>query len=241
MKENNRKASDTQYVSFSDWSKITFVYCLIPVSLFISAGDLKWINAWIFSIAILIAGVGGRIWAEKKHPGIVKERLSAIKVKESNIKYWDKILAPLMAFSIGFPLPIIAGLDHRFMWSPVFSTWLNLIGFCLIISGYLFAVWALAENKFFSTVVRIQPERGHSVCDTGPYRIVRHPGYAGNIIALFGIVFFLNSLWALVPASFALIITIIRTNKEDQVLKEELPGYSDYMQRVHYKLVFGIY
>ncbi|PIQ26950.1 isoprenylcysteine carboxyl methyltransferase [bacterium (Candidatus Blackallbacteria) CG17_big_fil_post_rev_8_21_14_2_50_48_46] len=238
---NSRRENDAQHVPFVDWLKITFVYCLVPVALFISAGDFQWVNAWIFSIAIVIAGVGGRIWAEKKHPGIVEERLSSIKIDKSNIKVWDKILAPLMAFSIGFPLPIIAGLDHRFMWSPIFSFWLSLMGFIFIISGYLFAVWALAENKFFSTVVRIQSERGHSVCDSGPYRMVRHPGYAGNVFALFGIVLFLNSIWALIPTLFALMITIMRTEKEDQTLKEELPGYADYAQRVHYKLFIGIY
>ena len=146
-----------------------------------------------------------------------------------------------MALSLMFPLVIVAGLDHRFGWSPVFPLWLIVIGFILISLGYAFAVWALAENRFFSSVVRIQTDRGHVVCDSGPYRIVRHPGYAGNILPLLGIVLALSSVWTLIPATVALIITVIRTALEDQTLQEELPGYRDYARRVRYRLIQGIY
>jgi protein-S-isoprenylcysteine O-methyltransferase Ste14 len=81
----------------------------------------------------------------------------------------------------------------------------------------------------------------HTVCDSGPYRFVRHPGYAGNIIALFGIVLALGSLWALIPATVASIIAMIRTVLEDRTLQAELPGYRDYAQRVRYRLIPWIY
>ena len=102
-------------------------------------------------------------------------------------------------------------------------------------------MWALIENRFFSSVVRIQVERGHAVCDSGPYRIVRHPGYTGNILALLGIVLALSSMWTLIPAAVALIIAVIRTVLEDQTLQDELPGYRDYAQRVRYRLIPGVY
>jgi len=159
----------------------------------------------------------------------------------SGVKSWDKVLAPLMAVSVGFPLVIVAGLDHRYGWSPVFPLWMNILGLILIAVGYAFAVWALVENRFFSSVVRIQTDRGHVVCDTGPYRIVRHPGYAGNILPLLGIVLALSSVWTLIPAAVALIIAVIRTALEDQTLQEELPGYRDYARRVRYRLIPGIY
>jgi protein-S-isoprenylcysteine O-methyltransferase Ste14 len=136
---------------------------------------------------------------------------------------------------------IVAGLDHRYEWSPEFPLWLITVGFLLISFGYAFASWALAENRFFSSVVRIQAERGHVVCDTGPYRWVRHPGYAGSIPPLFGIVLALGSVWALIPAAVALIITVIRTVLEDRTLQQELPGYRDYVRRVRYRLIPGIY
>ena len=146
-----------------------------------------------------------------------------------------------MALSIGFPLVIVAGLDHRYGWSPELPIWIILLGFILIMLGYAFAAWAMAENRFFSSVVRIQTERGHQVCDGGPYRIVRHPGYAGSILALPGIVLALSSAWTLIPAAAALIIAVIRTALEDQTLQEELPGYRDYAQRIRYRLLPGVY
>ena len=151
------------------------------------------------------------------------------------------MLAPLMAMSLVFPLVIVAGLDHRFNWSPEFPLWLSVVGFIFIAFGYSFAAWAFLENRFFSGVVRIQTDRGHVVCDTGPYRFVRHPGYAGNILPLFGIVLSLGSAWTLIPVAVAIIIMVIRTALEDKTLHEELPGYSDYMQRVPYRLIPGIY
>ena len=90
-------------------------------------------------------------------------------------------------------------------------------------------------------MVRIQADRGHVVCDSGPYRFVRHPGYAGNIIALFGIVLALGSVWTLIPAAVASIIAVIRTALEDHTLKEELPDYRNYARRVRYRLIPAIY
>ena len=79
------------------------------------------------------------------------------------------------------------------------------------------------------------------MCDSGPYRVVRHPGYAGNLLALPGMVLALNSMWTLIPAAVALIIAEIRTVLEDQTLQDELPGYRDYARRVRYRLIPGIY
>lgn len=221
------------------WIRLIFVYLLIPLILFASAWDFNWWQAWVFSLIIFAAGIASRAWAEQRHPGLLAERAKFSKAPD--VKPWDKLLAPLMAISISFPLVIVAGLDHRFGWSPVFPIWLNILGFILIATGYAFASWAIVENRFFSGAVRIQTDRGHIVCDSGPYRIVRHPGYIGNILPLPGIALALSSVWTLIPAAAAMIIIIIRTALEDQTLKEELPGYRAYAQRVRYRLFPGIY
>jgi len=226
-------------VSPRQWIRLVVVYLLIPLILFICGGDLGWWQAWLYSMLILAAGIGGRMWAEKRHPGLTAERQNIENIQ--NAKAWDKVLAPLMAVSLVFPMVIVAGLDHRFNWSPEFPQWLSVVGFLFIAFGYSFAAWAFVENRFFSSVVRIQTDRGHVVCDTGPYRFVRHPGYAGNILPLFGIVLALGSVWTLIPAAVATIIAVIRIVLEDQTLQEELPGYRDYTQRVRYRLIPGIY
>lgn len=237
-----RKAAEpdgAQAASTRQWIRIVGVYLLIPLILFICGGEIFWWQAWLYSLLVFGAGVGGRMRAERRHPGLMAERQNIENIR--NAEPWDRVLAPLMAVSIGFPMVVVAGLDQRNNWSPEFPLWLTVLGFLMISAGYGFAAWALVENRFFSSVVRIQKDRGHVVCDTGPYRYVRHPGYAGNIPPLFGIVLALGSVWALIPAVFALGITVIRTVLEDRALQEDLPGYKDYARRVHFRLLPGVW
>lgn len=228
-----------QTAPLRQWIGIVAFYVSIPLTLLVCGGDFGWWQAWIYSLLIVGVGIVSRIWAERRHPGLAAERQDIEKMKGA--KAWDKVLAPLMALSVGFPLVIVAGLDHRNGWSSLFPLWLGLLGFILILLGYAFAGWALVENRFFSSVVRIQTDRGHVVCDSGPYRILRHPGYAGNILPLIGIVLALNSVWTLIPAAVALIITVVRTELEDRTLQKELPGYVEYARRVRYRLIPWIY
>lgn len=239
MNSATKKAENIQNLTPRLWIRLIVVNLFMPLVLFLFAGDFKWWQAWVYAILFLAASLGGRLWAEHRHPGLLAERA---KFKEQqDIKPWDTILSPLMAVSLTLPPLIVAGLDHRFGWSSHFSIWLNLAGLLLIAAGYTIGAWALAENRFFAGVVRIQTERGHQVCDSGPYRIVRHPGYAGNLLALPGLVLTLSSTWTIIPAVIAFIIAILRTTLEDHTLQEELPGYSDYAQRVRYRLFPGIY
>jgi len=239
VSENADSKEAVQLASLTQWIRLVLLYLIIPLVLLICGGDLHWWQAWLYSLLIFAAGIGGRLWAEQRHQGLLAERQNIENFETA--KPWDKVLAPLMAISIGFPMVIVAGLDHRYNWSTDFPLWVIVIGFISILLGYSFAVWALAENRFFYSVVLIKTDQGHVVCDSGPYRFVRHPGYAGNIPPLFGIAFALGSVWTLIPAVVALIITIIRTVLEDRALQEELPGYRDYSQRVPYRLIPGIY
>ena len=232
-------AKAAKATSSRQWIRLVLVYLLIPLILLLCGGDIDWWQAWLYSVVIIVAGIGGRMWAEQRHPGLLAERQNIESIQDA--KNWDKVLAPLMAVTVVYPLVVVAGLDHRFNWSAIFPLWLIVPGFVLIVLGYAFATWALAENRFFSSVVRIQTDRGHTVCDSGPYRFVRHPGYAGNIFALFGIVLALGSVWTVIPAVVASIIAVIRTALEDRTLLEELPGYRDYAQRVRYRLIPWVY
>ncbi len=217
------------------WVALVLTYLLMPLALLLCGWDIAWWQGWLFSALFIIIAIVSRVKAEKRHPGLLAERSKF--GKDQNVKPWDKVLAPLMAISISFPLFIVAGLDHNFGWSPKFPVWLNLLGFVLIIVGYSFATWAMVENRFFSTMTRIQMDRGHVVCDSGPYQIVRHPAYSGNMLALPGIVMALGSVWTILPVIVALIITVIRTLLEDRTLQKELPGYKEYASRVHHRLI----
>ena len=222
-----------------EWLRLILVHLSIPLILFACGGNIHWWQAWVFSVLIVAAGIGGRIWAEWRHPGLMAERTRSLKA--SNVKAWDKVLGPLMALTLSFPLVIVAGLDHRFCWSPIFPAWLNITGVFIVALGYAFAAWAFAENRFLSAMMRIQTDRGHVVCDSGPYRIIQRPGYAGNLLALPGFVLALKTVWTLVPVGVALAVAVIRTALEDRTLQEELPGYREYSSRVRYRLSPGVY
>ena len=228
-------------VTAREWLRQVVIHLSIPLVLLTCGGDVRWWQAWVLSLLLVAAGVGGRIWAECRHPGLMAERERTRSLKGADIKSWDKVLGPLMALTLSFPLVIVAGLDHRLGWSPAFPAWLDIAGILLVAAGFAFGAWALAENRFFSTLVRIQTDRGHTVCDRGPYRIVRHPGYAGSLLATAGIVLALGSAWTLVPAGGALVVAVTRTALEDRTLHDELPGYREYASRVRYRLLPGIY
>jgi protein-S-isoprenylcysteine O-methyltransferase Ste14 len=101
--------------------------------------------------------------------------------------------------------------------------------------------WAMASNKYFSTCVRIQIDRGHTVATSGPYRYIRHPGYVGYTVSFLGMSLALGSLWAIIPAGLIACLLVVRTALEDRTLQDELPGYKDYAQRVRYRLLPGIW
>ena len=119
-----------QSASPRQWIRLIVVYLLIPLILLLCGGDLGWWQAWLYSLLILAAGIGGRMWAEQRHPGLFAERQNIENIK--NAKAWDKVLAPLMAVSISYPMVLVAGLDHRYNWSSDFPLWLIVIGFILI-------------------------------------------------------------------------------------------------------------
>jgi protein-S-isoprenylcysteine O-methyltransferase Ste14 len=221
------------------WASLTAVYALHACVLMLCGYDLGWWQGWAYALVFVSAGIGVRLWAERRHPGLMAERAQL--ARAPGVKSWDRLLAPLMALSLGLPLFVVAGLDHRFGWSTDFPSWLNILGLLLAAAGYGFAGWAFLENRFFSAVVRIQSERGHAVCDTGPYAIVRHPGYSGSVLPPFAMVLALDSVWTLIPATVAVVIAVMRTTLEDRTLQKELPGYRAYAERVRYRLIPGIY
>jgi protein-S-isoprenylcysteine O-methyltransferase Ste14 len=170
-------------------------------------------------------------------PELIAERLEIKK----DAKRWD-ILPAILIGRVG-PLVIlaVAGLDVRFAWSPHVPLTLQIMALAIAVLGLFITDWAVVSNKFFSCVVRIQKDRGHTVVAAGPYRYVRHPGYAGAILHNIATPVLLGSLWAIIPAGVVICITIIRTAFEDQTLQTELDGYKPYAKRVRYRLLPDIW
>lgn len=231
-------AEQNKPVSWRVIVQMVIVVLIAPFIPMIISGDWGWWEGWAYAIASILAFAVSRVLVSRVHPDLIAERARFMKAKDT--KPWDKILAPLFGFGSTLIL-VLAGLDKFYGWSSTFSTWINLVALVGIVLGYGFSSWALIENKFFSGTVRIQTERGHHVVSTGPYRIMRHPGYAGGLFGYLFIPLLLDSTWAFIPAILLGVVMVIRTALEDKTLQEELPGYKEFAQKTKYRLIPGIW
>ncbi|MGD9211210.1 MAG: isoprenylcysteine carboxylmethyltransferase family protein [Desulfobacteraceae bacterium] len=197
-----------------------------------------WWEAWVYALICILGFAISRMLAVRRHPDLLTERARFI--QHENTKSWDRLLAPLVGFGGGL-IPLVVGLDTLFSCSIPFSLPVKIISLVIILAGYALGSYALIENRFFSSIVRIQTDRGHQVVSGGPYRWLRHPGYTGALLTYLATPFFLDSRWAFLPAIFLTIILVIRTHLEDKSLQAELAGYSDYARLVRYRLLPGVW
>ena len=215
-------------MTWADSIKAVFWIVSIGALLFLSAGTLDWPNAWIFMAEFVIGGLAVTLWLAWRDPGLLKERMGGPFQKGQ--AFWDKVF---MAFIIvvWFGWLVLMALDAK-RWSlSHMPEALNYAGAVLIPIGF-FIVWlTFRENSFAAPVIKIQKERGQRVISTGPYRIVRHPMYAGGLLYMIGMPLLLGSWLGLLvlPLSLALSPCIFI---EEAALRQGLPGYGDYAARV---------
>ncbi len=203
---------------------------------FLPAGTLDWPRGWLFVLVSLTLSGLSVLYLWRKNP----EVLAARSRYRLEAKRWDKIL---LCFYLPATLAIlvVAGLDDwRFHWHPV-SWQVVEFGYMLFVFGMALLTISQGTNRFFESMVRIQTDRDHCVISTGPYRYVRHPGYAAGLLTAVGQALALGSLWALIPAGIACALFVLRIHWEDATLLAELPGYQQYAQTVRFRLVPGIW
>ncbi len=137
---------------------------------------------------------------------------------------------------------VIASLDvGRFHWSDTVPVAARAVGLALFTGGFGLVVWSVGVNRFFSSVVRIQTDRGHQIVTAGPYRYLRHPGYLGMLLGYPFMPMAIGSWWGLLPGLGSAIIVLRRTLIEDAYLREQLAGYREYAARVPSRLVPGVW
>jgi protein-S-isoprenylcysteine O-methyltransferase Ste14 len=205
---------------------------LAAVCLFGVAGTFRWWNAWaLLAVGLLISVLAGSLLCQS--PELLKERMTARK----QAKWWDKALVPLLGAVLPLLMIILAGLDRRYAWTRSLTTAGALAGLLVALAGVAVTYWAMRSNPFFSSHVRIQTDRGHTVVSRGAYGHIRHPGYAGSILYNLGSPLLLGSLVALWAGLALLFVLVLRTALEDRTLQSELPGYREYAARVRYRLV----
>ena len=214
--------------------KSVFSLVLIIAITFIGAGRIDYWQGWVYNGLNIIFLLLSYFLLPLD---LIEERL---KPKEG-IKKWDKIYY-IVSTPVYFAILIISILDGgRFGWEPRIPIFVLIIGIVVYIIGQAMILWAKKVNKFFSSVVRIQKDRGQTVCKEGPYRLVRHPGYLGGLLYIIVTPFVLGSFWGLIPVVIAVILLFIRTYLEDKTLQRELEGYTDYTNKTRYRLLPGIW
>jgi len=215
-------------------------YLLVaPLVLLLAGGEAAWLAGWAYIVLAMVATTGSRLIALKVSPEMLAERSRAGEVQ--GVPAWDRPLVFIIALAGPLATLLVAGLDHRFRWPPHFAVATQVAGCVLLALAYAFSVWAITSNRFFSAVVRIQTERGHQVVRSGPYAIVRHPAYAGGILAMLALPLMLDAAWSSVPAVCVAAVMVVRTALEDRMLQERLPGYRDYCTFVRFRLIPGVW
>ncbi|HTX79080.1 MAG TPA: isoprenylcysteine carboxylmethyltransferase family protein [Longilinea sp.] len=216
--------------------QILIMFIIIGAILFLAVGKIAWFWGWFF-LGIQLVGVAiNSVFMLHTNPETVAER-----GQPKDMKNWDKIIGGLWSVFQFMLLPAVSGLDVRFGWSGEPGLAWHVIGVLVFIAGSGLFSWAMIANTYFSTVVRIQTDRGQMVCKDGPYRFVRHPGYVGAILQSFGAPLLLGSWWALIVGVIAAAMMVIRTALEDRTLQDELPGYQEFTQEVRYRLLPGVW
>ena len=203
--------------------------------LFFVAGRWDYWQAWVYTgINTVILVLMGTLLT--KNSELVEERLNP----KEGMKSWDKfyfaVTTPLYMIAL-----VVAGLDARFGWTtnmPLTVYWASVVVYLI---GQGIFLWARYTNNYFSSVVRIQTDRGHAVCKEGPYRYVRHPGYVGGFLFTITIGLMLGSWWASIPQIIAALMLVWRTAREDKTLQAELPGYAEFTQVTKYRLLPGVW
>ena len=196
-----------------------------------SARTLDWYNAWLYGAFLLIVKLSSAVSLVRVNPAVLNARGTRQPLSRREQIFFSVFIPSSLA------IPIVAGLDAGGTGWSHRSTLELVIGLGFMLAGTSLVVWALAVNAFFEPSVRVQRDRGHTVCTTGPYRFVRHPGYTGAILATAAVPLALGSRWCFLPVAVMTVAFVVRTVYEDDMLRAELDGYEAYAVATRWRLL----
>jgi protein-S-isoprenylcysteine O-methyltransferase Ste14 len=208
---------------------------IMVVLLFLPTGTANWPLGWWFIVAFVVCVLIAIAIIWRANPELFTARSRV----QPGTKGRDYIFLVLVMGGF-IAMPLVAGLDFRFGWSAV-PSWVVVLGYVLFVLSFAGQTWPQAVNRHFEPGVRIQEDRGQTVIDTGPYAIVRHPGYISGALLALSMPLMLASWWALLPALVVTAALAVRTPFEERTLRAGLPGYTEYTQRVKYRWVPGVW
>lgn len=214
--------------------KIAGMAAIFAAALFLPAGTLAWPAGWVFLALFVAFTIALSSWLGRHDPALLEERMTGF--ARADKKSWDRTFIALTTVAFYGWLALMALDAARFHWSrvPLWTRWVG--GALLCASFYLFFL-TFRENSYLSPTVRVQRERAQTVVSTGPYRYVRHPMYAAFLVFALGTALMLGSWYGLPGGAVIGAMVAWRAVREERLLRDELPGYLDYMSRVRYRLV----
>lgn len=210
---------------------------LMGLCLFGAAGTLAWPEAWAYLDVHLACSLTMTVWMQRHDPELLRSRMRFFK---GSMQTGDRVF--MIVFLLLFiPYLLLPGLDAvRFGWSQV-PAWLEVFGLAGVALGMWLILRVMQVNSFASPMIEVQKERGHKVIDTGPYAVVRHPMYSGASLMLLSLPLGLGSWWMLLPGCAIACVFVLRIPLEEETLRRKLDGYTDYCQRVRFRLLPGIW
>ena len=199
--------------------------------LFVSAWTFNYWQAWVFLSVFGLSSLAVTVYLMKNDPKLLERRMHGGPTAEKELS--QKII--MSAASIGFAaILIVPALDHRWHWSAVLP-YAVIAGNILIVLGWTIILFVFRENTFTSATIEVVADQ--RVVSTGPYAVVRHPMYSGSLLYFLGIPIALGSWWGLLVGILMMPVFVLRLFDEEKLLARNLPGYSEYMDRVKYRLV----
>lgn len=199
--------------------------------LFLPAGTFNYWQAWVFIVVFMVTMSVFGIYFSITDPALVERRKQAGPTAEQSML--QKIVITILFIGLS-ALPVLSALDRRFGWSemPPLVSW---IGNALLVLSFIMFTFVFNVNSYGASTIRV--EQDQKVISTGPYALVRHPMYDGALVMVVGIALALGSWWALALLAITIPVLVIRILDEEKVLAKDLPGYTEYEQKVRYRLV----
>jgi protein-S-isoprenylcysteine O-methyltransferase Ste14 len=215
----------------------TFFVVAMGAVLFASAGTLHWSGAWAFLATSAVLGPACGLWLARTDPALLAERLRLTARDEQPAADKKFMLVFAATALIWF---VAMGLDRRMQASDV-PLALQVLGLAMYLLSTGFIMWVFRVNSFAAPVIKVQAARHHHVISSGPYAWVRHPMYSGVMLFFFGAPLLMGSWWGVLLAPLFAVLFAVRARIEERALVAGLPGYADYVARVRYRLVPGVW
>jgi protein-S-isoprenylcysteine O-methyltransferase Ste14 len=214
---------------------------MVAIFLFLPAWSVNWPMGWALVGVWIVWQASVYVGLHSTNPALLAERAAG--PREDDPK-WDTVIMSIVGL-LTIAVYVLAGCDRRLGWSPGIQasvpSWYQIAAFAATALAYALGTWAMVSNARFTKIVRIEGGEAHPIATTGPYGVVRHPAYLGQLVAAIGTPLMLGSWWALIAGAAIAVLFTIRTALEDRALRKDLAGYAEYAARVRFRLVPGLW